>query len=84
MDLESSVEKLDKYYKRLNKGKAEKIKPDHVEKVIRKLKAKEELLQVEITETKKDSKIERLKRKLDLLREQQDRARWLLNEISSL
>ena len=84
MDLNASVEKLDKYYKRLNKGKAQKIKPEHVEKVIRKLNAKEELLLAEIKETKKESKIKRLVRKLDLLQEQQNRARWLLDEVRGL
>lgn len=82
MGIESSVEKLDKYFKRLSKGKAQKIKPSHVEKVIHKLEKKEELLLEEIKEADKDSKVERLKRKQDLLREQQDRARWLLKEIS--
>jgi len=82
MGIESSVEKLDKYFKRLTKGKAQKIKPSHVEKVIRKLKKKEELLRAEIQEANKGSKIERLTRKLDILREQQNRTRWLLDKIS--
>ena len=83
MNLENSIEKLDKYYKRLNKGKAQKITPSHVEKVIRKLKTKEEALLAEIGEATKDSKIKRLNRKLKLLREQQDRAVWLLDKISN-
>ncbi|MDU8928010.1 hypothetical protein RXV86_11495 [Alisedimentitalea sp. MJ-SS2] len=82
MDFENSVEKLDKYFKRLSKGKAQKIKPSHVEKVIGKLAKKEVLLRAEIKDTKKESKIERLERKLGLLHEQQSRARWLLEEIS--
>ena len=82
MDFESSVEKLDKYFKRLSKGKAQKIKPSHVEKVIRKLAKKEDILRAEIEDAKKETKIERLERKLELLHEQQTRARWLLKEIS--
>lgn len=82
MDVERSTEKLDKYYKRLNEGKAKKIKPSHVEKVIRKLQAKEKLLLEEIEETSKDTKLSRLKRKLARVGEQQERARWLLDKIS--
>lgn len=82
MGIESKVEKLDKYYKRLDKGKAEKIKPSHVEKVIRKLQVKEQLLQEELEETTKEDKKTRLRRKIALVREQQDRARWLLDKIS--
>lgn len=82
MGLEGSVEKLDKYYARLEKGKARKIKPDHVEKVIGKLHAKEAELLAEIEETRKTSKLERLQRKLEVLREQQRRAQWLLETIT--
>ena len=77
MDFKSSIETLDKYYGRLEKGKAKKIKPSHVEKVISKLQSKGKSLLAEIADTQKDSKIKRLKRKLELLREQQERARWL-------
>ena len=70
MELEKSTEKLDKYYKRLKKGKAEKIKPAHVEKVIGKLHAKEGMLRTELAETTKESKKTRLKRKIALVKEQ--------------
>lgn len=83
MALETTIEKLDKYYDRLEKGKVQKIKPDHVRKVTRKLKAKEAILLAEIEETAKASKVERLDRKLKLVREQLDRAQWLLDKISS-
>jgi wyosine [tRNA(Phe)-imidazoG37] synthetase (radical SAM superfamily) len=83
MGIESSVEKLDKYHKRLNQGKAEKIKASHVDKVIRKLAAKQELLIAEIKDTHKASKIERLNRKLAFLHDQQERALWLREQISS-
>ena len=84
MGLERAVEKLDKYFKRLEKGKAQKIKPSHIEKVIRKLEAKAGLLRAELAETDKDSKKQRLERKLEMVQEQQDRARWLETKIASL
>ncbi len=83
MELESAVEKLDKYFKRLKKGKAQKIKPVHVEKIIRKLETKEQLLQAELAETERESKRHRLEQKLKMVREQQDRARWLQKEIGA-
>ncbi len=81
MNLKTSIEKLDKYYERLNKGKAEKIKPNHVEKVIRKLKAKEETLHAELAETQKESKKARLIRKIATIKEQIGRAEWLLETV---
>lgn len=83
MKLSKSAEKLDKYYERLNKGKAEKIKPDHVEKVIRKLKTKEELLRRETDESENELKKARLEGKLHTAREQINRAEWLLEKIRS-
>ena len=82
MGLESAIEKLDKYFKRLKKGKAQKIKPAHVKKVLGKLESKERLLKAELSETEKADKKKRLNRKLALVREQQERARWLQKEIS--
>ena len=81
MGLENTIEKLDKYYQRLDKGKAQKIKPSHVEKVIHKLEAKAELIEAELAETEKDSKKQRLELKLEMVREQQRRARWLQEKI---
>lgn len=81
MGLESSVEKLDKYFDRLKKGKAKKIKPSHLEKVARKLKAKEDSLLAELAEATKESKQDRLQFKLSLIREQQERAKWLEEQL---
>ncbi|MCK8463775.1 hypothetical protein MUY35_07930 [Aliiroseovarius sp. S1339] len=81
MGLESAVEKLDKYYGRLEKGKAEKIKPSHVEKIMLKLEAKAQSLQAELGETAKETKKQRLERKLEMVREQLERARWLKETI---
>ena len=82
MGLGKSVEKLDKYYERLHKGKAYKIKPSHVEEILRKLQARERMLLEEISDATKDSKKERLQRKLGGVREQQERARWLQDKIA--
>lgn len=81
MGLEQSTEKLDKYYKRLETGKAEKIKPEHVRKVIGKLKAKEAKLLADMAETTKDDKKARIDRKLATARELVKRAEWLLEKI---
>ncbi len=83
MGLGSTVEKLDKYFQRLEQGKAQKIKPSHVDKVINKLKSKEKLLLEEIEDTEKASKIDRLQRKLEMVREQQERALWLKEKIGA-
>jgi Zn-dependent oligopeptidase len=82
MGLAKTIEKLQTYYQRLEAGKAKKIKPGHVERVIEKLIAKEHELLEEIAGTSKPSKTERLEKKLTSTREQLDRAKWLLNKIS--
>lgn len=81
MGLGKSIEKLDAYYVRLNEGKAKKIKPSHVEKVAKKLQAKEVALLAELEDAETDEKRERLARKLDLVREQQSRAKWLAEQL---
>jgi hypothetical protein len=81
MGIAHSTEKLDKYFTRLDKGKSQKIKPAHVEKVIQKLRNRETMLLAEIEEATKDSKKKRLKGKLKTAREQIERAEWLLKEI---
>ena len=82
MELQSSTEKLDKYYKRLAKGKTQKIKPAHVEKVMGKLQKKEVALRAEIDDATKGDKKKRLKRKLKLTQEQIQRAKWLLEKVA--
>ena len=84
MGLEKTTEKLDKYFNRLENGKATKIKPAHVEKAISKLHAKRQLLMEELGETEKMSKKGRLENKLATVREQIERAEWLLEKIGSL
>ena len=84
MKYSESIEKLEKYFDRLHKGKAEKIKPGHVKKVIKKLKLKRELLIEEQAETKKETTKERLGLKLLTVAEQIKRAEWLLGEIGAV
>ncbi|WP_300514262.1 hypothetical protein [Aliiroseovarius sp.] len=81
MGLESATGKLDKYFQRLKMGKARKIKPSHVDKIVGKLEAKAQSLQADLADTEKPEKKQRLEGKLKLVREQQERARWLLSEI---
>lgn len=82
MALGKTVEKLDRYYDRLKSGSARKIKPAHVEKVIRKLEARERDLTEEIAATRKESKKERLARKLAKTQDLTAKAKWLLREIA--
>lgn len=84
MGLKKIAEKLDTYYKRLELGKAAKIEPSHVEKVIAKLQAKQEQLKTELSETEKPSKRQRLEGKLATVEEQIARSEWLLKEIGSV
>lgn len=75
------VERLDKYHKRLAKGKADKIKPHHVEKAIEKLTVKHKQLGKELEETTKASKRERIEVKMAAVQKQIDRAKWLEKQI---
>lgn len=81
MKLKNSIEKLDAYFERLESGKAQKIDPDHVSKMIRKLSKKREGLMGELSEAIKPSKKERLVQKCATLDAQIERARWLLDQI---
>lgn len=83
MGLEKTIGKLDKYFRRLEDGKAKKIKVSHVEKAIQKLKAKEKLLHEELAEATKGEKKDRIEKKLSTVNEQIGRAEWLLDNIES-
>ena len=82
MGLSKSVEKLSKYFERLEVGQATQIKPSHVQKVIDKLEAHDRSLQEEMQTTQKQTKKERLLRKRTTTLEQLEKARWLLKEIT--
>jgi uncharacterized protein YaiL (DUF2058 family) len=82
MALAKTIEKLKKYYERLEAGKTGKIKASHVERVIDKLTARENSLREELAAAGKPSKKERLEQKLVATQEQIERARWLLEKIN--
>ncbi len=82
MALAKSIEKLKKYYARLEAGKVKKIKPSHVERVMEKLSLRERKLLEELESAKKPSKQKRLQQKLEETRNQIDRAQWLKKKIS--
>jgi len=82
MGLKKLAAKVAEYQKRLEAGKAQKIEPEHVEKVLDKLRRKEaDLLSRMATETDADERAE-LDRKLRVAREHISRAEWLIGEIS--
>ena len=81
MGLGKSIDKLDDYYDRLAHNKVSKITPDHVDKVLAKLRGKETLLLTEIEDAQKVAKKERLESKLAVVREQIQRGQWLLGKI---
>lgn len=82
MGLGKSIEKLDDYFDRLAQNKAGKITPEHVDKVLTKLRAKEDKLRDEIESANKVSKKERLTGKLTVVLEQIKRGEWLRVQIS--
>ena len=81
MGLSDIIKRLDKYQRRLAEGKAEKIKPHHIQKAIEKLTAKEALLAMELEETTKPEKRERLEGKISTIHAQIAKAKWLSDEI---
>jgi hypothetical protein len=81
MGLKKLADKVAEYNERLAAGKVEKIKPDHVKQVQKKLQKKTAELEAEIGATESQDKKVRLKRKLAIAREQAERAEWLLEKI---
>lgn len=75
------AEKVAEYNDRLAQGKVEKIKPDHVRKVRKKLQKKTADLEAEMASTGNEDKKVRLKRKLAIAREHIQRAEWLLDKV---
>lgn len=82
MGLKKLAEKVADYNDRLERGKAEMIKPEHVAKVLEKLRKKTADLHADLASTKDADKKARLKNKLDIAREHVERAEWLLKEIT--
>jgi len=82
MGLKKLAAKVEEYNARLESGKASKIKPSHVEVVLRKLHAKSAELEAEIAVAASPDKKARLNRKLGIARTHIERAEWLLNELT--
>ena len=74
--------KMDDYHARLESGKASKIKPGHVKKVLKKLRSKQAELEAEIESSGSEDKKARLEKKLGIARSHIERGEWLLQEIS--
>ncbi len=81
MKLSHSIEKLENYYERFRKGKVEKIKLKHVDRVLKKLRTKKASVKKELIDSKKQEKRKRLTRKLSVLKIQIDRGEWLRSQI---
>lgn len=81
MGVKKLAAKVADYKQRLEDGKASKIEPDHVEKVLAKLRRKQADLDQRLAETTGTDERERLERKLAVAKEHIARAEWLLAEL---
>lgn len=81
MGVKKMAAKLAEYYARLDNGKTKKIKPEHVRKVLEKLRMKSTQLQEDIDTAENEGKKERLRLKLQVATEQIARAEWLLAHL---
>ncbi|MCU4652987.1 hypothetical protein N8I71_09100 [Roseibacterium sp. SDUM158016] len=82
MGLKKLAEKVEDYNARLESGKASKIKPAHVEKVLQKLRVKAAELEAEIAAAPSADKKARLEGKLAIARTHIARAEWLLEKLA--
>ena len=83
MGLKKLGARLADYRARLDAGKASKIEPEHVSTVLSKLRKKEADLIERIANASCASEQERLQRKLEIAREQIERADWLLVQLET-
>lgn len=81
MGLKKLAEKVAEYNERFENGKAEKIKPSHVEKVLKKLRKKADDLNADLASAHSDDKKDRLKKKLDIANTHIERAEFLMKAI---
>lgn len=81
MGLKKLAAKVAEYQDRLENGKASRIKPGHVEKVLGKLRKKSAEIEAEIGTAHTPDQRARLERKLEVARAQEARAEWLLKEL---
>ena len=82
MGVKKLANKVEDYNARFESGKANKIKPGHVEKVMRKLHVKMAELEAEIAAAPSADKKARLEGKLAIARTHIARAEWLLEELA--
>lgn len=81
MGLKKLAEKVAEYQQRLEAGKARRIAPEHVEKVLDKLRRKEADLLARIAAEPDAEERADLERKLRVAREHIARAEWLRGEV---
>lgn len=81
MGMKKLAAKVDEYNNRLESGKASKIKPSHVEKVLEKLRKKTGELEDELAVATSPEKKARLEKKLTIARAHIERGEWLLTQI---
>ena len=81
MPIKETAEKLERYQERLRTGKAEKIQPEHVAKILEKLTSKETEITAELAAATKQGKRERLEHKLATVQELIEKARWLASQV---
>ncbi len=82
MGLKKLAAKLAEYQDRVEAGKARKIEPKHVRKVLDKLRRKESELVDDLADVSGDRDRDDLERQLHVARQHIDRAEWLLKEVA--
>lgn len=83
MGLQKLAAKVAEYKTRLEEGKASKIEPKHVAKVLSKLRKKESDLVERIANAGGASDRDRLLLKLEIARDQIGKAQWLLEQLET-
>lgn len=81
MGLKKLARKVDDYNARLEEGKADRIKPGHVHKVLEKLRRKVAELEAAMNEAETSEEKARIDGKLGIARTHVERAEWLLREL---
>jgi len=82
MRLKKLAAKVAEYQDRLAAGHASKIEPEHVERVLEKLRRKEADLRARFASDPVDAECEDLQHKLKVAREHIERAEWLRRELA--
>jgi len=82
MGLKKLAAKLVEYQDRVDAGKARKIEPEHVRKVLDKLRRKEARLADDLAGASDKDVREDLERELNIARQHIARAEWLLQEVA--